>query len=133
MSDNPTGLEFDDIERANNHILELRQDVEFFRRKWQAAEENLLNSRAHSHELAVQNRKIESEVCGVQMMLSERIRSQEGERDVKNRRVVVLLAMFRELDRRHDFTYAEMRGAIKLMEGYAQLIADTYALTDIPF
>jgi len=131
--DNSTGLEFDDIERANEQIDMLRQDVTFFRRKWQEAEQRELNERAEKREVYIALSKVGQEADRIREMLSNRIAAHE--RDIANtdRRVVVLLAMFKELDRRHDFTHAEIRGAIKLIEGYAALIATVRTVDDIPF
>lgn len=127
------GLEFDDLERANQQIHDLREDVTFFRRKWSEEAQNTLNERARTREVTVAMGTEKKEADALREMLSNRIAAHE--RDIANtdRRVVVLLAMFRELDRRHDFTHAEIRGAIKLIEGYAALIATASTVDDIPF
>lgn len=130
---NITGLEFDDIERANEQIEMLRQDVTFFRRKWTEESQHVLNERAQTREITVAMWTEKKEADALREMLSNRIAAHE--RDIANtdRRVVVLLAMFKELDRRYDFTHAQIRGAIKLIEGYAALIATVSTVDDIPF
>lgn len=126
-------MEYDDIKSANEQIRMLREDVVFFRRKWSEDNQRVIDERARTREVTVAMWTEKKEADALREMLSNRIAAHE--RDIANtdRRVVVLLAMFKELDRRHDFTHAEIRGAIKLMEGYAALIATVLTVDDIPF
>lgn len=133
MSDNPTGLEYENIETANEQIANLRQDVAFFRHKWAEMTQEELNRRAELREAHIAHLEAVAEINSLKDKVDACNDRRESEQKATDSRVIVALAMFKELDRRHDFTHAEIRGAIKLIEGYVGLIARVSAMDDIPF